>query len=292
MRRPAKSIILLLASFCALLPPVGCSRIQFVYGSADFLLASYVEDYLGLDSRQLEEWEPRLEAALSEHRAQELPRLAGYFDQTLKASRKGFDARNTACLSNEFKDLYRDHAQLAVMLVSPLLAGLDRQQIAALGRRFQTEQEDDRIKPGTDPAHERRKRARRYTEAIEEWTGPLSPVQRDLVAGIVGRMPDTGASVLVYRTKKREELMTLLRTGAGEARIRVFLTAWLVEYRDLPPDLERAGKEIETQVAELLTRLGASLDAAQRERLQSRLAALRDDLLSLQKKPHMAPLSC
>jgi hypothetical protein len=275
-----------------LLTPTGCSRIQLVYGSADFLLAGYVEDYLGLDSRQLKEWEPRLERALAEHRTQELPQLAGFFDQALKSSREGFNARNTACLANAFKGLYLDHARLAVGLVSPLLAGLDPEQVAALGRRFQTEYEDDRIKPGTDPAHERRKRAKRYREAIEEWTGPLSPAQRALVVGIAGRMPDTAATVLVYRTEKREELMALLRSGAGEARIRTFLTDWLVEYRDLPPDLESAGREIEARVTELLTRLGASLDATQRERLQSRLGALRDDLLKLQKKPRMVPLSC
>ena len=177
-------------------------------------------------------------------------------------------------------------------LVSPLLAGLDPKQVSALGRRFQTEYEDDRIKPGTDPSHERRKRAKRYRETIKEWTGPLSPTQLALVDGIAGRMPDTAASVLIYRTKKREELMALLRADAEETRIRAFLTDWLVEYRDLPPDLEGAGREIEARVTELLTRLGASLDAAQRERLQSRLVALRDDLLKLQKKPRMAPLSC
>jgi hypothetical protein len=291
-RRSATPSIVLLVLFAGLLTLAGCSRIQIVYRSADFLLADYVEDYLDLDSRQLKAWEPRLEGALAEHRAQELPQLAGFFDQTLEASREGFDARNTACLATAFKGLYRDHARLAVGLVSPLLAGLDPQQVESLSRRFQIQYEDDRIKPGADPAHERRKRANRYRKAIEEWTGPLSPAQRDLVTGIAGRMPNTADSVLVYRTKKRAELMGLLRAGAGEARIHAFQTDWLVEYRDLPPDLEAAGQEIEVRVTELLTRLGASLNTAQRERLQSRLGTLRDDLLKLQKKPHMAPLQC
>lgn len=292
MSGSATQKIFLLFLLGALLTLIGCSRIRMVYGSADFLLAGYAEDYLGLNSRQLEDWEPGLKTVLAEHRAKELPELAGFFEQTLKASRQGFDANNAACLATAFKGLYRDHARLAVELVSPLLAGLDPDQVADLGRRFQAEYEDDRIKPGTDPAHERRKRARRYTKAIEEWTGPLSAAQRDLVAGIAGRMPDTGSAVLVYRTKKRQELMALLRSGAGESRIRVFLMDWLVEYRDLPPDLERAGKEIEARVADLLIRFGASLDAAQRERFQSRLAALRDDLLKLQKEPRVAPLGC
>jgi uncharacterized membrane-anchored protein YjiN (DUF445 family) len=46
------------------------------------------------------------------------------------------------------------------------------------------------------------------------------------------------------------------------------------------------------RVADLVTALGRTLDQAQRERLNQRLTALRDDLLELQKAPHMAPLSC
>ncbi len=292
MRQFATHRILIVVLLAALIALGGCSRIQIVYRSADFLLAGYVDDYLGLDSRQLEAWEPRLKSALAEHRAQELPRLAGFFDQTLKASREGFDTRATSCLTSAFKDLYRDHARLAAELTAPLLAGLDQEQISALDRRFQAEYEDDRTKPGTDPSHERRKRTRRYAQAIEDWTGPLTDPQRELAAEIAGNMPDTAESVLAYRMRKREQLIALLRSGVGEADLRAYLTDWLVEYRDLPPDLSRAGNEIEARVLELFTRLWPALDSAQRERVQSRVTALRDDLLALQKKPRLAPLRC
>lgn len=288
----ATSTVLLPMLLGALLTLTGCSRIQVVYGSADLLLARYAEDYLELTSGQLKDWKPGLGAVLAEHRTRELPQLAGFFDRALKASRHGFDLRGSTCLSNSLKQLYRSHAQLAVNLATPLLAALDSQQVAALDLRFKTEYEDDRIKPGTNPDHERRKRARRYTKAIEDWTGPLSTNQLDLVARITERMPDTGASVLVYRTKKRQELIALLRAGVGETPLRAFLTEWLVELRDLPPDLERSGGEIEARLAELLTSLGASLDPAQRDQLQSRLSGLRDDMLDLQKQPQIIALNC
>lgn len=287
-RLPRLALVLV----AVLLVPSGCSRIQFAYKSADFLVARYAEDYLELDDRQLERWEPQLKTALDTHRAEELPQLAAFFDQTLKASRAGFDASNTRCLVDSSRDLYRDHARLAVGLAAPLLAGLDRRQIDALERRFQTDNADDRIKPGTDPARERRKRIQRYTKSIEEWTGPLDAAQRQLVAEIAGRMPDTGQNMLDYRQRKQQALLALLRSGADEARIRAFLTDWLVDYRDLPPDLEQAGEAIAARVQELLIRLGASLNGAQRERFQSRLSDLRDDLLALQSAPRLAPLRC
>jgi hypothetical protein len=292
MNRPATRTALLPVLLVALLALAACTRIQIAYRSADLLLVRYADDYLDLSSGQLGAWEPRLEVALAVHRAQELPRLAGFFDQALKASQAGFDARDGRCLATAFKDLYRDHARLAAGLAAPLLAGLDPQQVAALGRRFQTEYDDDRIKPGTDREHERRKRMRRYVKSVEEWTGRLSRPQRELVTGIAGRMPDTAESVLAYRTKKRDDLLALLRAGAGEARIGALLTDWLVDYRDLPPDLVSAGAQIETGLLELLSRLWVSLDTAQRERLQTRLAGLRDDLLALQKRPRLAPPGC
>jgi hypothetical protein len=292
MKRPASPKTMLLVLLAAVLCVAACSSVRIAYRSADFLLARYADDYLGLSSNQIEAWEPRLKVALAEHRAQELPQLAGFFDQALQASRAGFGARDSQCLATAFKDLYRDHARLAAGLAAPLLAGLDPQQVAALGQRFQVEYEDDRIKPGTSPTQERRKRTRRYIESVEDWTGHLNRSQRELVSGIAGRMPDTRESVLAYRTKKREALMALLRAGAGEARIGAFLTDWLVDYRDLPPDLVSAGAQIETRVAELLTRLWVNLDATQRERVQTRLAGLRDDLLALQKRPRLAPLRC
>jgi len=66
----------------------------------------------------------------------------------------------------------------------------------------------------------------------------------------------------------------------------------LVEYRNLPPDLERAGDDLSERLADLITALGGTPDQAQRQRLNQQLTALRDDLLELQREPHMAPLTC
>jgi hypothetical protein len=271
----------------------GCSRTQLAYNQADFLLAHYADDYLGLTSDQLDRWEPRLEQTLAAHRRDELPYLAAYFDRVRTAARSGFPAPETACLVGAFRDLYKRHARLAVHLAAPLLAGLDPDQLRDLEERFARDLAQDLREPGgRDPARERRKRAKRWVESIEDWTGKLSPAQRALVAEMTGRFPNTSESVLNYRTGKRAELIAQLKSGAGEAELHAFLTNWLVEYRDLPTDLEQAGDALSERVADLVTALGRTLDQAQRERLNQRLTALRDDLLELQKAPHMAPLSC
>ena len=270
----------------------GCSRIRLAYNQADFLLARYADDYLGLTGDQIDRWEPRLGRVLAAHRREELPYLAAYFERVRTAARSGFPASESACLVGAFRDLYKRHIRLAVDLAVPLLAGLDQDQVQRLEERFARDYAEDRPEPGRNLARERLKRAERWVESIEDWTGALRPSQRSLVSEMTGRFPDTTESVFNYRTAKRAQLIALLQSGAGEAKLHSFLTHWLVEYRDLPPDLERAGDTLGEGVAVLLTELGRTLDQAQRDRLDKRLSSWRDDFLDLQKEPRMAPPSC
>jgi len=283
-------LLLALLLFLPLVLP-GCSRLQIAYGTAPFFIERYADDYLALDSAQLTHWEPRLTDALAAHRALELPLLAGYFEALHQASLAGFDTTNTACLTDAFLDLYRRHIRLAVTTAAPLLAGLTPAQVQALERRFALEYAQDRPRPG-DRDRELAKRARRYVKSIEEWTGPLTAAQRGLVAAVTRRMPDTAAAVLDYRTRKRRAFIELLNTKANEATLARFLTDWLVDFRDLPPTLVRAGAQLQERVGELLIALGASLDEGQRQRLSERLAGLRDDLMQLQKAPRLVPVTC
>ncbi len=228
----------------------GCSRVRLAYGSADLLLAGYADSYLGLDGAQRNRWEPQLERVLEVHRREELPHLAAFFDRALQASRAGFPIPDAVCLVGSFRGVYQRHAHLAVELAAPLLADLEPSQVRALKARFARDLEEDRSKTGSKE-WELRRRANRYVKAIEDWTGPLSADQRGLVGNLTRRLPDTREAVIDYRTRKRGELIALLESGAGTERLGDFLTAWLVDYRDLPPDLKRAGDLLEDRLAEL-----------------------------------------
>ncbi|CRI67322.1 exported hypothetical protein [Thiocapsa sp. KS1] len=271
----------------------GCSRVGVAYNTGDFLATAYAKDYLDLEQAQLERWEPLLDAELARHRAEELPYLAAYFDRLLAASRTGFDAHNMTCLTGEFRDLYRRQASVAVTLAAPLLAELTPAQIQRLDQRFRKEAAEDRAEiAGRSSAREKEKRARRYVSSIEDWTGPLSAEQQAIVAEVTGRMPDTQASLVEYRTGKRDQLMALIRADAAAPQIERFLTDWLVDFSDLPPDLEQGGQALGERIGELFVRLGATLDASQRERLDKRLRSLRDDFMKLQRQPRMAQMTC
>jgi hypothetical protein len=291
---PTSVSIRLAATLLAiLLTFVGCSRVGIAYNTGDFFLKRYAKEYLDLESTQLARWEPVLDAELRRHRAEELPYLAGYFDRLLTASQVGFDAQNMACLTEEFREIYRRQARFAAVLAAPLLAELTPAQVQRLHNRFREDATEDRERLAErTKALQQQKRSRRYAESIESWTGPLRAEQLFIVADVAARMPDSQASLVDYRTGKREQLIAMLTSNADEQEIKTFLTEWLVDFRDLPPDLERTGQEVGERISELFVRIGESLDAVQRDRLNSRLRKVRDDFLNLQKQPRMAPKTC
>lgn len=289
--RPPPVLPLIAALLMVALAVSGCSRIRLAYGSADLLLARYADSYLGLEGDQRARWEPELHRVLARHRREELPLLAAFFDRAARISEDGFKVTETTCLVESLRDIYRRHARLAVELATPLLADLGPAQVQALAERFAQDLADDQAnRTGRDQAL--RDRAARYRKAIEEWTGPLAPNQRALVDQVTRRMPDTRGTALAYRTQKRAELIALLRSRVGESPIRDFLTLWLVDLQDLPPELSGAGPQLAGRLVELLNRLGETLTPEQRTRLAKRLSEVRSDLLNLQGEHRLAPLAC
>jgi hypothetical protein len=283
-------LLLLIAAIALLL--YGCSSVRLAYNTADFFIERYADDYLGLDGAQMERWSPTLETTLAQHREQELPYLAAFFDSAQNDARKGFDETDVTCLLDQFQTIYQRHFRLAAVAAGPLLAGLDKQQIDALERTFDKEaREDAKENAPSNIARRNRKRAERYLENLQWWIGKPSASQRAIVRDVTASMPDTG-SWYAYRDAKRQELIALLRNGASAQRIERFLNHWLVDYRDMPASLQRARQDLRQGFTELLVRLDASLDEDQRRKFINRLTRLRSDFMALQRRPRMAAVDC
>jgi hypothetical protein len=289
--RPA--LILLLVLLTAVLTLTGCSRVKLAYNTADFFIQGYVDDYLGLTPAQKASWTPTLDAALEQHRAEELPYLAAYFDSALDQARRGFTDDGVNCLLDQFETLYRRHFRLAAEAAAPLLAQLDRKQINELERSFREEALEDAAETGTDAADRRtHKRAKRYEKNMDWWIGEITSRQRGIVRDVARAVPDTAPAWYDYRDRKRRELIALLRSSPSEQRIESFLTGWIVEFRDMPSSLKQSRGAIRQAFAQLLLRLDPTFTPEQRARLVGRLTMLRDDFMTLQQSPRMAPRGC
>jgi hypothetical protein len=281
----------LLTTITALLLLTACSGMQLAYNTADFFIERYADDYLGLDSAQMERWSPRLKTALARHREEELPYLATFFDSAQNDARKGFTRADVQCLLDQFEVIYRRHFTLAAAAAAPLLADLDKGQIDALQQRFREEAQEDAEDAARPKAVRVSKRVERYTDNMRWWLGELTPKQRRIVRDVAADLPET-ASWYAYRDRKRRELIALLRGGATSEDIERFLSDWLVDYTDMPAALADSQVQLRAGMTDLLVRLDASFSDAQRRRLIDRLAGLRKDFLRLQQSPRMAPVTC
>jgi hypothetical protein len=286
--KPLAAAIIVALSLLAL---TGCSGMRLAYNSADFLIERYADDYLGLDNAQVQRWAPLLDASLARHREEELPYLAAFFDTAQNDARKGFDRADVRCLLDQFEVIYERHFELASAAAAPLLADLDRGQIARLDREFREETRDNAERAALPESARVNKRVKRYRKNMRWWVGDLTERQLEIVRDVVTDLPDS-ADWYAYRDRKRRELIELLRGGSSAARIERFLIDWLVDYRDMPASLRRSRDQLQSGVVELFVRLDASFSAEQRRQLIDRLSRLRSDFMALQRKPRMAPVSC
>jgi hypothetical protein len=287
-----RAAVALAAVLAGLTLVAGCSRVDIAYRTSDILIEYYADDYLDLDSTQLAGWRPALREAMSRHREEELPYLARFFDTAYEGSRKGFDRNRVDCLVDQLEALYRRHLDIAVELAAPLLADLTPGQIRKLDVKFADEAAEEAEEDTAAVARRERKRAERYAESMDWWFGALTDAQHRIVEDVTAAMPDTAAAWEAYRSDKRNQLVALLRRGAGERAIRAFLYRWLVEHRDMPAELQRARSAIREQITRLFLDIDRSFSERQRAHFSDRLASLRDDFLSLQDRPRMASVAC
>lgn len=271
LRVAALAILVVVAS--------ACSRTEFAYRKADWLLEYYAWKTTHASASQLDQWQPVLQTTLTRHREQELPLVIAYLDQVERFIREPETSPGAPCLIDGALWLYQRHARLAVDLAVPLLAGLEAGQIRQLADYTNQRQEDaigEYLNP--DPQHREEARRERIIERIEKWTGVLNQGQRKLVSDTLARIPDMSASWLEYRAKRTKELIDMLVAGAGTVPLRAYLEGWWV-YRDgTSAETREYWQVARRETVRLINKLLESLTSTQRATLESRLADLRQDL--------------
>jgi hypothetical protein len=261
---------------------IGCSRTELLYDNADWFLQRYADSYFKMNWQQRRDWRPVLAAQLTQHRREELPEVIAFLEDFEQSAGAGLDRDTAYCLVDRIEAIYRSHAELAVEVAVPLLAGLSEQQIDQMAQRFE-ELYFEYLETGRQQGKEGRaeERSQRIRKRVERWTGPLDENQVDLIKTAAIAMPDTFPAWPEYRLKQQTGLIQLLGDEAKPERIRDYLNRWWVEYRDITPCLEAAIARIRERGTTLLTEIDRALSPAQREQLVSTIGGLRKELSSL-----------
>lgn len=269
-----------------------CSRSEIAYQNADSLLQYYAWKTVRTSAAQRDQWQPVLQSTLRHHREHELPLVIAYLDLAARIISETDGSVGAACLVDGGLLVYQRHARLAVDLAVPLLMELDATQVERLAKHT-TQRQQDAVERYQDPDPQRRKEARqeRITDRIEQWTGKLNNGQREYINDALQHIPDLTASWLSYRAQQTKTMLTMLQTGAKAEALSTYLNDWWVHRNGLSTETRDKWDVARHEFVQLMDTLAAMLTDSQRRTLETRLAALREDLASfISSKPQPVKL--
>ena len=167
----------------------------------------------------------------------------------------------------------------AIPDMADFLLQLHPEQVVFLARRFDEDNERAvRESVRGTPQERLERRQKRYLERIEDWTGRLSPAQRDVVRARVAAMGDLTGEWLGDRRFRQSETIALLRSKPTRAQLEAGLTRLLVDSDSWRrPEYVAKMKARDEQVFAMVADLDATLTAEQRGKLHRRLAGYAAD---------------
>jgi hypothetical protein len=266
-----------------------CSRTEFAYRNADWLLEYYAWQAVDTTAAQRADWQPVLQNTLLLHREQELPLLIAYLDLAADVARSRQGSPGAACLVDGALLLYQRHAHLAADLATPLLAELDAAQIKHLAE-YSARRQQDAVERYLDPDPQRRalSRQERITERIEDWTGKLHSNQRQLIDDALARIPDLSVAWLSYRAQQTDKLLVMLETGTDQQTLHNYLDDWWVRREGTSAETRQRWELARRAFIQLMDALAATLTDAQLTKIEKRLGKLRADLAPFLSGPQQA----
>ena len=287
------SLMRLLKS-CALVIVVlflaGCSSLQLAYNYAPGLIAYRMNTYLNLDEKQ--------QALLD----QELASFAAWHERTLPvyteelnrwanrlSSPETFSGNEILTIQETIENQLQTVGARAATQLGPLLVTLGPQQLRQLQSKFKESNDEyvsDYLKNSNSPASIKKRHAR-ITKRFEEWLGPLSPEQKNILITVSDRRAPTISAWYEERKLRQQALLNLLQTQreASPAQAQQALADYLLSlsrYRE--PVLSSQREELRMEWAQAAADILNIASADQKKFLQKKLRGYAQDFAALTPK--------
>ncbi len=277
MRRGLRDAVVA-AALVALL--AACSSLTRVaYNNAVFAATWVVDDWFDLHDGQRDWVKERFERLLAWHRTSELPAYERLLQDTAAHASARITEEDARRIHREMRALYHRVLRQAIPDAADFLLQVHPEQVEHLARRF-AEDNAEAMKQSVKgtPRQRREARAKRYLERIEDWTGRLSPAQRDLVSARVAAMEDIADEWLGDRRFRQAETLALIRAKPSREAMIAGLTRLLVDTDSWRrPEYVAKLKARDEHVFAMIAALDATLAPEQRGRLNRRLGGYAAD---------------
>ena len=242
-----------------------------------------VDDWFDLHDGQRDWVKERFARLLAWHRASELPAYERLLQDTAARAASRLAEEDARRVHGEMRVLYHRVVRKAIPDMADFLLQVHPEQIGFLERKF-AEDNARVVKESLAGTPQERLAARekRYVDRVEDWTGRLSPAQRDLVRARVSAMEDLTEEWLGDRRFRQAETIALLRARPSREAMIASLTRILVDSDSWRrPEYVARLKARDAQVFAMIAALDATLTPEQRGKLQRRLADYAADVAYL-----------
>jgi hypothetical protein len=254
-----------------------------LYSNAAPMLTWMVDDYVDISGDQKDWVRDRLMRALAWHRRQELPEYRRFLERVATRFEGSFTAQEVSESYGEMRGHYQKAVEHLLPDVADFLLQLDGAQLAQLERKFAS---DNRkmVKDSTrgSVAERQEERAKKLFVHIEEWTGDLTDVQRELVEASLRSTAELTSERLADRRYRQLEMLALLRSGPSKEQVVAALHRLLVDTSGWRrPEYQEQLRLRDRQLFEMVASLSATLSPSQREHLVRRLRGYIRDISTL-----------
>ena len=280
MRTRIRNVFLFLAAALVL---AACSVSRLAYLNAPPLALWYLGGFVDLTDPQKAFVRERLSNAIDWHRSRELPEYQKAIERLIvKADARVSveDARATYKQARAYYDRSLEHL---LPDAAEFINMLDDAQVAGIEKKFADDNRKilrDSVK-GT-PEERRERRAKKYVEQFEEWTGKLSREQRDIVLNGVKALPDLTEERIGDRRYRQTELVRLIKGNAPRPELVASLRRLLVDTESWRrPEYVRKLRERDERIFEIISELTGTLTPEQRASVQRKMRGYVRDISSI-----------
>jgi len=219
----------------------GCSIIAIGYNYSDVYLRYSINSYANFNDEQKIIITKEVDDFMLWHRENMLPEYVRFLQELQVTVQSGavLTKEDAARFRARVRTLYVNTLQPTVLPTAKVLSGIYPLQIEELVESFDKENNKQREKGrGGNSLEQRRKRAEKTIDFLENMVGVLSDRQLDKIREMSNNLPYTTVIYLQQREDNQARLLELLRNGKNEEEIAMFLSSWL-----LTPELSRSPEE-------------------------------------------------
>lgn len=270
----------LLCCFVLLCLFPGCST-TFTYNQLDWLIPWYMNDYVDLTREQKRQLRARLEPVLYWHRYEELQEYVILIERIEKDTRgKVHPGTVKAWLDEAMAAADRIEFSLLQMAIDTGESLNDEQVDDFIESLWQRQAElEEKYLERSDEEY-RRDNFRSLKKNMRRFTGKLTPVQEDRLRQSADRLIRFDTVWLEDRNRWLQKLERLLQRQPGWQD--AIIQAYGERVNERPPDYDTAMSHNINVISEAIAGMLNNLSDEQQSRLTKKLAALKNDLVTLQ----------